>query len=39
MQAIQDTMEEFSTNKIGPLEAQHRLKILTGNKDGTSEIA
>ncbi len=39
MQEIEYTMEQFSTNQIGPLEAEHRLMELTGNKDGVQETA
>ncbi len=39
MKKIENTMEQFSTNQIGPLEAEHRLRELTGNKDGVQETA
>lgn len=36
---IQKTMEQFSRNEIGPLEAERRLRILTGNADGVVETS
>ena len=39
MEQIQQTMDDFANNRIGPIEAEHRLRILTGNQDGVVETS
>lgn len=39
MKKVQNTMERFVNNEIGPLEAELELRMLTGNKDGVRESA
>ncbi|MEA3347843.1 MAG: hypothetical protein U9Q39_02145, partial [Pseudomonadota bacterium] len=39
MKKIKTVMEQFSTNEIGPVDAERRLKMLTGNTDGVKEIS
>ena len=36
---LKDVMEQFSNNKIGPVKAEQMLRMLTGNKDGISEVS
>jgi hypothetical protein len=35
---IRDTMDKFAKNEIGPIEAEHRIRELTGGK-GMAEVA
>lgn len=39
MRKLKNVMEQFSDNKIGPVKAEERLRILTGNSDGIREIS
>jgi len=39
MKKVREVMHQFATNQIGPLEAEHQLRILTGNKDGVVEVS
>jgi hypothetical protein len=38
LRELRDTMERFSKNEIGPIEAEHRIRELTGGK-GMAEVA
>ncbi len=35
---LRDTMDEFARNEIGPIEAEHRIRELTGGR-GMAEVA
>ena len=39
MKKLRETMDRFATNQIGPVEAERRLRLLTGNADGVIEIS
>jgi len=36
---LKGVMESFVNNEIGPVEAEHRLRLLTGNADGVVEVS
>lgn len=35
---LRDTMDKFAKNEIGPIEAEHKIRELTGGK-GMAEVA
>ncbi len=39
MRELKNVMEQFSNNKIGPVKAEQRLRMMTGNKDGIREVS
>ncbi len=39
MRKLKNVMEQFSSNKIGPVKAEPKLRMLTGQKDGIREVS
>ncbi|NPA25068.1 MAG: hypothetical protein GXO34_04490 [Deltaproteobacteria bacterium] len=39
MRELRKVMEQFSSNKIGPVKAEQMLRLMTGNKDGLREVS
>ena len=39
MEKLMKVMEQFSNNKIGPVKAEQRLRMLTGKADGVREVS